>query len=105
MKVTCADLATIISRHSEIEFQVLGDTEYSFCCMGNMSDAGDDRAKEPYWFGLTPDGKQAYEYKTFDELLHAPVFHGQSLQSILDKVDIISIDACDPEEMYHPDHN
>ncbi len=100
MKVTCSDLAYIISSHCEVSFEISGDEEYHDCWMGNMG-AVDDM---PYWFGLTPDGKQAYEYKTFDEMLSAPVFHGQSLQSIIDKVDILTIDSCDPEWMYHSDN-
>ncbi len=94
MKIGYSDLTRIISRHSEVSFEILGDEEYNDCCMGN------DGSEKPYWLGLTPDGGQAYAFATFEEMASAPVFRGKSLKEIIDKADITSIDACDPEFMY-----
>ncbi len=97
MKITYSDLVFVLSRFGEISFEVEGDEEYGNCWMGNLSDAKDDRAKQPFWFGLTPDGKQAYEHATMDEMVNAPVFRGQSLKSLADRINILSINGCEPE--------
>ncbi len=81
----------------EVEFAVSGDTEYQECWMGHTW-------HNNYWFGLTPDCMQGYDFDSFEELVNAKVFHGKSLKEILDIVEILSIDGCDPEERlpYYP---
>lgn len=51
-----------------------------------------------YWFGLTADGKNAFDYPTFEEFSNAKVFDGKSLVEIWDTVTIEEIDGCDPTE-------
>ena len=72
----------------EINFSIVSDEIYDDCWMGCFSD-GDT----PYWFGLTPDGKQAYDYATADELLSAKVFNGKSMAELWDKVKFHTLDA------------
>ncbi|NLD48268.1 MAG: hypothetical protein GX660_13925 [Clostridiaceae bacterium] len=54
-----------------------------------------------YWFGLTKDGKQAYDYDSFNEIINAKVFGGKSLEEIWHLVSLISIDASDVQENLH----
>lgn len=61
--------------------------------MGKMPNP-DDRSKELYWFGLTPDGSQAYDYDTAEEILNAKVFHGKSLSDVIQNITWLEIDGC-----------
>ena len=49
----------------EIRFSVKGMAEYDFCWMGKMPDPA-NQAKDCYWYGLSPDGSQAYDYDNLD---------------------------------------
>lgn len=51
-----------------------------------------------YWFGLTEDSMQAYDYDSFDEFVNAKVFCGKSLKEIWNLVSLFSIDSCDINE-------
>lgn len=82
----------------EIEFFVKDIPKYQSCWMGKSSD---ETNKEEYWFGLVPDGTEAYSFKTFKEFVSAPVFDGKSLKEIWDNVELWSLDGCDPEERIH----
>ena len=55
--------------------------------------------KDVFWYGLTPDGKNAYDYLTFEEFSSANVFDGKSLLEIWDNIVIEEINGCDPMEM------
>ena len=52
-----------------------------------------------FWFGLTPDGDNAYDYPTFEEFSFAKIFDGKSLMEIWDNIVIEEINGCDPMEM------
>ena len=81
----------------EIEFSVKGCPKYRSCCMGKMPDK-ENEEKELYWYGLVPDGSEAYDYDNFEDFSAAPIFNGKSLEEIWDKVEVLSIDGCDPQE-------
>ena len=80
----------------EILFSIDGSEKYSQCWMGKLYDK--DIGKDVYWYGLTPDDKNAYCYVSFDDFMSAEVFKGKSLVEIWDIVRILEIDGCDPEE-------
>ncbi|MBQ4584711.1 MAG: hypothetical protein IJA82_00725 [Clostridia bacterium] len=81
----------------EIEFSIKGYPKYQFCWMGKMPDK-ENTEKELYWYGLTSDGSEAYDYDNFQDFYSAPIFDGKSIKEIWDKVDLLSIDGCDPKE-------
>ncbi len=99
-KLTPAELTAIFSMETEkkfcleIEFSLDNDSRYQCCWMGKLY----DRRKKAnvYWYGLAIDGSQAYDFPTFEEFCTAPVFHGQSLFDVLDRITILS---CMPPEM------
>lgn len=77
----------------ENSFYVENSDKYCDCWMGFNQDFS-----EPYWFGLTPDGKNSYDFKCAEEMLNAKVFDGRSMKDIWDKIYFISINcisACD----------
>lgn len=80
----------------EIAFSIKGNSKFSFCQMGKTPKESTD--KNQYWFGLTPDGNNAFDYDTFDELLNAKVFDGRSLLEIWNSVTVLEIDGCAPED-------
>jgi len=55
--------------------------------------------KYGYWFGLTQDGNNAYDFLTFDEFANAKVFDGRSLVEVWENVTLLEINACDASEM------
>ena len=65
--------------------------------MGKMPDK--KTKKDVFWFGLTPDGDNAYDYPTFEEFSFANIFDGKSLMEIWDNIVIEEINGCDPMEM------
>ena len=91
-------LCDITNNHSciEIEFCVDNYKDYQCSWLGKMFDSKSE--KSIYWFGLTEDGSQAYDYETFDQFSNAKVFYNKSIREIWDLVTILSIDACDIEE-------
>ena len=81
----------------EILFTVQGSDKFSSCWMGKLPDK---KTKEDvFWYGLTPDGKNAYDYSTFEKFSSAEVFDGKSLIEIWDNITIVDINGCDPAEM------
>ena len=84
----------------EIEFLIKEEQKYQSCWMGKMPDS-ENKGKEKYWYGLAPDGSEAYDYDNFQDFSSAPVFHGKSLKQIWTKVEVLSIDGCDPDERIH----
>ena len=81
----------------EIEFSVKGYPKYQSCWMGKMPNE-ENKEKELYWYGLVPDGSESPEYDNYQDFSSAAVFDGKSLKEIWDKVDIVSIDGCDPKQ-------
>lgn len=51
---------------------------------------GEDE-KAIYWFGLTEDGSQAYNFDSFKQFSSAKVFYGKSMKEIWVFVTILSI--------------
>ncbi len=83
----------------EIEFLIKGEPQYQECWMGKMLEETNPE-KELYWYGFVPNGKGAYDYDNFDAFSVAPVFNGKSLKEIWDRIEILSIDGCDPQERF-----
>lgn len=75
---------------SETSFCIEDDTEYRCCWLGCL------KGEKPYWFGLVPDGSQAYEFATAEELIDAKVFRGSSLRALWPKVRFYTIGDIDP---------
>ena len=90
----------------ETEFYLDGDAKYRHCWMGYLAESMDFRQgswhkkihEKPYWMGLTPDGNEGYDFYTADEMIHAPVFDGQSLEAVWPHVRIRSAAGMDGEE-------
>ena len=80
----------------EIEFCIDNCKDYQCSWLGKMFD--DEGEESIYWFGLTEDGSQAYDYESFEQFSNANVFHGKSIKEIWNLVTILSIDACNIEE-------
>lgn len=80
----------------EISFAVNNSDKYDDCWMGKLFD--DKIGKDVYWFGLTSDGKNAYDYLTFDEMSSAEVFDGRSIFDVWNDITIFEIDGCEPSE-------
>lgn len=81
----------------EIEFIVDGCLDYQSCWMGKMPDES-NRENVVYWYGLVPDGSESYDYNNYSDFLNAPVFNGKSLNEMWQRIKILSIDGCNPEE-------
>ena len=79
----------------EIAFRLTDSETFTLCWMGKLYSA--DEQRDVYWYGLTEDGQNAYEYATFAELADAPVFDGKSLKDVWDDVVVLEIDGCAPE--------
>ena len=80
----------------EIHFCVDNYDAYQTSWLGKMLDRKTN--KVIYWFGLTEDGSQAYDFDSFEEFVNAKVFYGKSLKEIWNSVSLISIDASDVQE-------
>lgn len=81
----------------EMEFLVDNFPMYQNCYLGKM--ANKDAEKVEYWFGLTPDGTQAYSYDTFEELVNARVFCDKSLKEVWNSVYFFSLNSATLEEV------
>lgn len=80
---------------AEIAFRLTDSEKFSLCWMGKLYSV--DEKRDVYWFGLTADGQNAYDYPTFAEMANAPVFDGWSLKDVWDRVVILEVNGCDPE--------
>ncbi|MGN0523360.1 MAG: aminoglycoside 6'-N-acetyltransferase [Eubacterium sp.] len=78
----------------ENSFEIVGNYKFDDCWIGYIEEFNE------YWFGLTPDGNNTYEYKTADEILNAPVFDGKSMHELWDKVNFYSINGLGAEEWF-----
>lgn len=81
----------------EMNFCIDNDTEYIDCWLGKMPDK-DNPSKEVYWYGLVPDGAQAYDYDKLEDILNAKVFRGKSMFDVIEKITWLSLDGCIIEE-------
>ena len=81
----------------EILFSVKGNKKFNYCWMGKMPDK--NTKQDVFWYGLTSDGKNGYDYPNFDEFASANVFDGKSLLQLWNNIVIEEIDGCDPAEM------
>ena len=80
----------------EIEFCVDDCPPYQASWLGKTVDR---ETKQPvYWFGLTEDGSQAYEFNSFEQFTGAKIFFDNSIQEIWKSVSLLSIDACEIQE-------
>ncbi len=80
----------------EIDFYIDGNSEYISCCLGKLPTYNEINPIS-YWYGLVPDGSQAYDFNTLEEFINAPVFGRNSLSGLWDRVTICAIDGCDVE--------
>lgn len=83
---------------TEILFSIEGNAEFRECWMGKTWK--DATGSTVYWFWLTPDGKSAYEYDTFEEMAAAKVFCGSSLQELSDAIVFLEVDGLDPADRF-----
>lgn len=56
-----------------------------------------NKGKEVYWYGLAPDGSKAYDYNNFFDFSNAPVFDGESLKEVWERVELFCVDRVDPK--------
>lgn len=80
----------------EIEFSVDNCEEYQTAWLGKMLD--NETKKVVYWFGLTEDGTQAYDFGSFEEFISARVFYDKSIKEVWDSISLRSIDACNIQD-------
>ena len=80
----------------EIEFCVDSDKEYQESWMGKLIDK--ETKQYVYWYGLTSDGNQAYDFDSFETFASAKIFNGNCLEQIWNSISLISIDASDVED-------
>lgn len=72
----------------ENSFYVENSDKYCDCWMGFNK-----KFSEPYWYGLTPDGKNGYDFKTAEEMFNAKVFDGRSIKDLWRDIYFISING------------
>ena len=80
----------------EIEFCIDNCKAYQASWLGKMIDKSTN--KDIYWFGLTKDGLQSYDFESFEQFVNAAVFYGESIKEVWNSVSLLSIDACDVQE-------
>lgn len=103
-KIKLQDLIRILSSDVikygcciEMNFCINNDNEYKECWLGKMPDR-DDPSKEVYWYGLVPDGSQAYDYSRLEDIINAEVFHGKCMSYVIKGITWYSLDGCSIEE-------
>ena len=105
-KITFEDFSHIMSsnRHKEhesgieINFFVDDCIVYQDSWLGKMVNRYNQ--KDCYWFGLTYNGLQAYDYESFDAFVDAKVFYGsKSLRDIWDSISFLSLGGGPVSEM------
>jgi hypothetical protein len=82
----------------ELNFCIDNDLEYVDCWLGKMPDKI-AKDKEVYWYGLVPDGSQAYDYEQLDDFLEAKVFRGKNIYEVFDTITLFSLNGSSIEEM------
>ena len=103
-KITFHQFKRIMSRQllnkdksMEIEFCVDNYTEYQESWLGKLVDKKTN--KEVFWYGLTADGTQAYNFDSLDSFMSAKVFRGKSIEEIWDLILILSLNGNTIEEI------
>ena len=81
----------------EIEFCVDNNSQYQESFLGKMLD--EETGKVVYWYGLTSDGTEAYDFLSFDEFIYAKIFEGKCINDIWASISLISIDGGNVHEM------
>lgn len=81
----------------EIFFKVQGSDKFNSSWMGKLYSK--EAKADVFWYGLTRDGKNAYDYSTFEEFSSAKIFDGKALFEIWDNISIITVNGCDPVDM------
>ncbi|GKX28325.1 hypothetical protein SH1V18_08050 [Vallitalea longa] len=101
-KIKLQDLITVLNSDVvkynsciEMNFCIDDDTEYKDCWLGKMPDKN---GKELYWYGLVPDGLQAYDYTELEDMLNAKVFREKSLCDVIERITWYSLDGCSIEK-------
>ena len=92
------DISTKQDPCTEIYFYVLNYVDYQESWLGKSIDKGTN--KEIYWYGLTPDGSQSYNFYSLSQFINAKVFHGKNIKEIWDLIFITSIDGGNIEEIF-----
>jgi len=77
----------------EIEFCIDNTPIYNSCWMGKTISRETNQAV--FWYGLVPDGSQAYDFDSLQGFMCASIFHDNSLKEIWDSISLIAIDGCD----------
>ena len=87
----------VVKNHAciEVEFCIESSSEYDCCFLGKT--ISQEVSQAVYWYGLTQDGLQAYDFDTLDEFIFRPVFNGKNIQEIWNSVRFIAIDTFDVE--------
>ena len=80
----------------EICFSIKGKPRYDCCWMGKMPNP-DEKTKDLHWYGLVPDGSEAYDYDNLEDFITAPVFDGSTLQELWGDITLESVDGCEAE--------
>ena len=71
----------------EINFEIDNCTHYQECWLGKFISKCTKR--DVYWFGLVPDGSEAYDFDSFEEFVNDKVFYGnKSLKEVWSLVSI-----------------
>ena len=97
-KINFHDFEIVIScNFIEVSFCVDNSEEYQNAWLGKMMDS--ETEQEVFWYGLTPDGSQAYDFATFDDFVNAKVFQGKSIKEIWGSISIFGLGGAPPEEM------
>jgi len=79
-----------ITEPIEIWFCVDDCIVYQDSWLGKMTDR--DTKNDVYWFGLVPDGSQAYDYDSFEAFANAKIFYGnKSLKELWGSISIVSL--------------
>jgi len=73
----------------EAEFCIDGLSMYDEACLGKKM--RNNANTDVYWFGLVPDGSQAYDFDCFEEFINANVFSGRSLKEIWNSISFFYI--------------
>lgn len=81
----------------EMNFCIDNDIVYNDCWLGKMPDRDNPR-KAVYWYGLIPDGSQAYDYTELEDFMASKVFSGKSMGDVIERVTWYSLDGCSLEE-------
>ena len=76
----------------EIEFFLDDFSEYGSCWLGKT--INEETHQAVYWYGLTPDGSQSYDFDSLHDFVSAPIFHDKSIKERWDSITLIAIDGC-----------